>query len=319
MAVVHCGGKNVAVAQGDSLLTALEREDIAVPNSCRSGVCHSCLMVADSGPIPVKAQAGLTPQQLAQQYFLACQCYPEDDMSVSLADTERRYDAVLVEKQVLNDGVLRVRLETDMPWFAGQYTSIWKSPAEGRSFSIASLPEEGQVEFHIRRRPDGLISSWIEHELGEGDHCELSKARGHCFYTRGSGEETLLLAGTGTGLSPLYGVARQALAENHRGDIHLYAASGSPEQLYLVDELAELAGHHDNFHYHPVARRDTERHPQVKQGDLVDIVSRRHNDLKAHRVYLCGAPAMVKKLQKLSFLQGAAINDILADAFESPA
>ncbi|WP_461481521.1 2Fe-2S iron-sulfur cluster-binding protein [Porticoccus sp.] len=319
MVVVRYSDTEVAVAAGDTLLSALERADITVPNSCRAGLCHSCLMVAHSGPVPAAAQRGLTAQQVAQNYFLACQCHPQEDMAVSLGGTERRHDAVLVHKQPLNDGVLRVRLKTDMPWFAGQYTSVWKTPAEGRSFSIASLPEDGQLELHIRRRPDGLISSWLEHGLQEGDSCQLSGARGFCFYTPGEGSETLLLAGTGTGLAPLYGVARQALANQHRGDIHLYAASGSPEQLYLVDELAELAERHDNFHYHPVVKCAAEQHPRLNQGDLVDIVSSRHHDLKQHRVYLCGAPAMVRKLQKLSFLQGAAMTDILVDAFEAPA
>ncbi|MEZ5528729.1 MAG: 2Fe-2S iron-sulfur cluster-binding protein [Porticoccaceae bacterium] len=319
MTVVHYGSQAVAVAEGETLLSALARADIQVPNSCRSGVCHSCLMVADSGAIPPRSQAGLTAQQVARNCFLACQCLPHEDMAVSLADAERRYQAVLVDKQPLNDGVLRVRLKTDMPWFAGQYTSVWKSPSEGRSFSIASLPEEGVVEFHIRRRPDGAISGWLERELHEGDSCELSTARGHCFYTPDCNDKTLLLAGTGTGLAPLYGVARQALAQGHQGDIHLYAASGSPGQLYLTEELGELAQRYANFHYHPVAKRDVEEHPHVQQGDLVDVVSRRHGNLKQYRVYLCGAPAMVRKLQKLSFLQGAAITDILADAFETPA
>jgi len=319
MAVVCYSDTEVIVAEGDTLLSALERADIAVPNSCRAGLCHSCLMVAHGGSVPAKAQQGLTPQQVAQNYFLACQCYPNEDMEVSLGGSDRRYEAVLIHKQPLNEGVLRVRLKTDMPWFAGQYTSVWKNAVEGRSFSIASLPEEGQIEFHIRRRPDGVISSWLEHELQKGDSCQLSEARGHCFYTRGSGDETMLLAGTGTGLAPLYGVARQALASDHLGDIHLYAASGSPDQLYLVDELAELAERYKNFHYHPVAKRATEPHPRLHQGDLVEIVSRRHSNLKQHRVYLCGAPSMVKKLQKLSFLQGAAMTDILVDAFEAPA
>ncbi|TNF03897.1 MAG: 2Fe-2S iron-sulfur cluster binding domain-containing protein [Gammaproteobacteria bacterium] len=319
MAVVRYSDRTIEVPEGETLLSALEGVDIAVPNSCRAGLCHSCMMVAHDSPIPEQAQAGLSAQQIAQNYFLACQCYPESDMDVSLGDGERRYEAVMTHKEPLNQGVLRVRFETDMPWFAGQYTSVWKNSSEGRSFSIASLPDEGHIELHVRRRSNGVISSWLEHELQEGERCHLSAARGHCFYNPGAEEQTLLLAGTGTGLAPLYGVARQALAHEHQGDIHLYAASGSPDQLYLVDELVELSDRHENFYYHRVVKREAEQFPQLHQGDLVDIVSRRHSNLKQHRVYLCGAPGMVKKLQKLSFLQGAAIADILADAFEAPA
>ena len=318
MAVVQYSDRTVPVTDGETLLSALERADIPVPASCRAGLCHSCLMEAHNGPIPAEAQAGLSPQQVAQNLFLACQCHPQGDMAVSLGDAERRYDALMVHKQALNPGVLRVRFATDMSWFAGQYTTVWKNADEGRTFSIASLPEEQQVELHVRRRPGGAVSHWLEHELQVGDSCQLSGARGHCFYAPGAEHRPLVLAGTGTGLSPLYGVARQALASDHRGDIHLYAASGSPDQLYLVEELAALAEDYDNFHYHPVAKREADRHPGCKQGDLVDVVSGRHPDLKHHRVYLCGAPNMVKKLQKLSFLQGAAIQDILADAFETP-
>ena len=319
MAVVRYSDRAIDVPEGETLLSALEGADIAVPNSCRAGLCHSCIMVAHDSPIPEKAQAGLSSQQIAQSYFLACQCYPESDMEVSLGDAERRYDAVMTYKEPLNQGVLKVRFKTDMPWFAGQYTSVWKNLADGRSFSIASMPEDGHIELHVRRRSNGVISSWLEHEMQEGDSCQLSSARGHFFYNPGAEEQTLVLAGTGTGLAPLYGVARQALANDHRGDIHLYSASGSPDQLYLVDELVDLAGRHENFHYHRVVKREAEQDPQLHQSDLVDIVSRRHTDLKQHRIYLCGAPGMVKKLQKLSFLQGAALTDILVDAFEAPA
>jgi malonyl-CoA/methylmalonyl-CoA synthetase len=59
----------------------------------------------------------------------------------------------------------------------------------------------------------------------------ISAAIGQCFYVSGRSQQPLLLVGSGSGLAPLYGIARSALAQGHEGDIWLYHGSHTVEGL----------------------------------------------------------------------------------------
>ncbi|OZG72605.1 hypothetical protein BTA51_15700 [Hahella sp. CCB-MM4] len=318
MTRVRMAGREIEVAENQSLLEAMEQSAQPVPSSCRAGVCHACMMRAETGDVPAKAQVGLTETQKAQNLFLACQCYPISDMDLSLPLESARVKARLLDKTRLTKDILRVRLQSEIDWFPGQYTTLWRSDTEGRSFSIASHPQrDGYIELHIRKRAGGIISEWLDETLVNGQECLISQPRGQCFYTPDCLSHPLLLVATGTGLSPIYGVLKEALGNGHTYPIYLYAAAGDPSGLYLVKELTELAYTFPQLHFRPVVRRRAK--PGMLEGDVIEVVSTRHADLKDWRVFLCGAPDTVRKLQKKCFLQGASMNAILADAFEAPA
>ncbi len=317
MTQIEFAGNNIAVDEGTSLLDAIEKAGQLIPNSCRSGLCHACLLRAEEGEIPAKSQQSLTSVQKSQNLLLACQCYPNAPMVVSRPLESARVTARLVDKTHLTKDILRVRLKSDIDWYPGQYTTLWRSDTEGRSFSIASHPQrDGYLELHIRKRSGGMISEWLDQTLVSGGECMISKPLGSCFYTPDCINYPLLLVSTGTGLSPIYGVLKEALGNGHTYPIYLYAAAGDPSGLYLTRELTELSYTFPQLHFRSVVRRRPKA--GMLEGDLVDIVSRQHPDLKGWRVFLCGAPEMVHKLRKKCFLNGASMNAILADAFETP-
>ncbi|WP_020407710.1 2Fe-2S iron-sulfur cluster-binding protein [Hahella ganghwensis] len=317
MAQVRFAEVDIVVPDGQSLLDALEKAGQSIPSSCRSGLCHACLLRADEGEIPAQAQSPLSSRQKAQKLLLACQCYPTSSLRLSVPKEASRVKATLVDKVPLGRDILRVRFTSDVAWFPGQYTTLWRNDTEGRSFSIASHPErDGFLELHVRKRAGGVISDWLDNRLMPGQECLISQPRGQCFYTPECRFHPLLLVATGTGLSPIYGVLKEALDIGHTFPIYLYAAAGDPEGLYLVRELKELAHAFPQLHFRPVVRRQPEI--GMLEGDVVDVVSSQHEDLKDWRVFLCGTPETVRKLQKKCFLQGASMSAIVADAFESP-
>jgi len=308
--------QQIALDSGENLLEGLENAGIEVPCSCSSGICHGCMAQALEGDIPSAAQAGLTNNQRRLNYFLTCQCYPESDLHFTLASNlEARCTATLIEKRVLNQRVLLARFKADIDWRAGQHIIIWRTETRGRTYSIASSPDDGYLEFHVRRRPDGLVSHWLEHELQVGDQCQFSPATGDTYYSPAMPGQPVLLVGTGTGLAPLSGILRQALNDGHHGEIHLYAAAGEPHQLYMVEELTALAKAHRDLHYHPVVHRNPDNLPNLLEGDLVDLIPQRHPRLRRHLVYLCGAQPMVEFLKEHSFFSGAMEGDIFIKTF----
>jgi len=111
----------MSTSDGESILDTLLRHDYVIPYGCRSGVCQSCLMVADRGSPTGLAQQGLSDAQKELGYFLSCQCIPSEVMHVKQPDDEAlRVDAVVVDKKMLAPNVIRLRLKSDLIYQAGQ-------------------------------------------------------------------------------------------------------------------------------------------------------------------------------------------------------
>ena len=270
----------------ESVLEGLERAGFSIPFSCRAGLCQRCLMQADSQP-PPSAQQGLSESQKAQHFFLSCSCIPRKDMTVNLVGETARLQGRVVDKKMLNKHVLALWIAADCRWFPGQYLTLWRDKELGRSYSIASLCDEGRVmELHIKRHHQGLVSRWLHDQVAPGQSLELSKPMGHCFYTDEHGDKPLLMVATGTGLAPLYGILQEALRRRHSAPIYLYAAAGEPGHLYYVDRLQQLAKEYQHFHYLPLVRRRTIDEDGVfMEEDVVAVVQQRHQELKGWKIF----------------------------------
>lgn len=273
-------------------------------------------MKASPGDALESAQAGLKDTLRAQGYFLACSLRPAADLAVSLPGGEVRTAARITSLAALNETVLRVRLRTAEPfsYFAGQYLSLVREDGLARSYSLASLPGDGELELHVRRIPGGAMSEWLHGGPAEGKAVWLQGPAGNCFYVPGRSDEPLLLVGTGTGLAPLYGIVRDALLQGHTGPVWLFHGALTPSGLYLTDELQKMAEAHPNLHYIRTALRDGGV-DGVETGELDACIRARLPKLAGFKAYVCGDPALVNSLRKKLFLAGIASKAIYADAF----
>jgi CDP-4-dehydro-6-deoxyglucose reductase len=302
----------------ESVLDGLLRQGIAVPHACKAGVCQSCLMRAASGTLPEKAQAGLKETLKARNYFLACSCTLEQGAELELGGgaDELRVPARIDSLTPLSADVLRVRLRPEAPFEfrAGQYLTLLRADGLARSYSVASLPREGLLELHVRLLPGGAMSGWLRTEARPGDAVRIQGPAGECFYVPGRPEQPLLLAGTGTGLAPLYGIVRDALEEGHAGPIWLFHGARDPRGLYLVEALRELAARHPNLHYRPSVL-EGRLEEGVHVGALDALIRAECPKPMGWRAFLCGNPELVLSLRKKLFLAGLSLKDIHADAF----
>ncbi len=304
-------------AADENLLFCLLRHNVDMTFSCLSGSCQSCMVKVVSGDVSERAQLGLRDTHKADGFVLACQCVPSGDLEVARrSDEGLRAECIVEDLALLNETVMSVRVRPRAPlsYRAGQFFNILHEGV-ARSYSAASVPDlDAYVEFHVARVASGQVSGWIHHELQRGDSMTLLGPQGHCFYTEGDQDQPLLLAGTGTGLAPLYGIARDALHRGHRGDIHLFHGALEPAGLYLVETLKALADSDARFHYHPCALRG-EAPEGIVQGALDELMFQSLPKLNGWRAYFCGHPDMVRLLQRKAFMAGASMKQIYADAF----
>ena len=312
--------KAYALLENESVLDCLLRARVPVPHSCCAGACQSCMMQAERGEVPAQAQEGLKASLKAQGFFLACQCIPTQDMCVRDPDTLGFETLVRVsEKHFLNASVIALTLTPESPFEGrpGQYLTLMTPQNLARSYSITSDPErESVITLHIKLFPDGAMGQWLR-SASLGDEMRVRGPYGGCFYAQE--EDTsfpLVLAGTGTGLAPLYGILKDALAKGHEGPIHLFHGSLKAQDLYLEEELRALDNQHANFTYIPCVLHTDGASSAYIQGDFKEIVLKGLPQDKARaRLFLCGAPEMVNTLKTKAFLAGLSSKYIFADAF----
>ncbi len=303
---------------GESVLDALLREQIDIPYACKEGACQSCMIRSLAGSPPAKAQQGLKDVLQHQNYFLACLCYPQQDMQISLNSPASNFTpAIVIDKQLLNPEtlLLSLQLQAPMDFYAGQFVNLKRADGLIRSYSIANNRINAhKLTFHIRRLAGGRFSEWAHQDLNIGDVIAVSDPQGLCYYLPNKPQQNLLLIGTGSGLAPLAGIISEALHHGHHGQIHLYHGSRGVDGLYWIAEMQQLAHQYPNFHYTACVSGDNVAEG-IAQGRANDLAFATIKNLKDWRVFLCGHPEMVKQSKRQAYLNGAGLQDIHADAF----
>ncbi|MFZ2315257.1 MAG: 2Fe-2S iron-sulfur cluster-binding protein [Gammaproteobacteria bacterium] len=315
MAIVTYQDKEYDIPKNASVLEALEAAGVDISSSCRNGVCQTCKMKATSGKLPAKAQEGLRLTEQEMGYFLPCVCYPTEDIVITNNDTISRYTVSVLSVTPLNDEIIEIKLThpEGFSYRSGQFIQLFKDPQHVRTYSLASVPGKNEpLTLQVRVIPGGLISPWLQ-TLSSGDEVSIAGPLGDCFYTNDRKDQPIVMIGTGSGLSPLYGILHDALLQNHEADIYLFHGVVEKKSLYKETELRMLSEKFPQFQYFPcLSNEKTDLH---EYGMVLDVALKKSPTLKGARVFLCGHPEMVKTGRKKIFIAGAAMDDIYADPF----
>lgn len=300
------GAQRLAVNLGDNLLDTLLRSGQQVPWSCRSGHCHSCLVQARPEEVPSQANSGLDQQQQRNGWLLACQCVISADMHIHLHDPATDgLRARISSLDQLTDEVLLLRVLPDKPlrFRPGQHVVVWLDNALARPYSIASLPADGYLEFHLQLHAKGAFSTAIKRYQVD-DTVYLGAPSGHFHYDPAWQDTPLLLLASGTGLAPVQAIARDALASGHEAPISLWHWSRPASGCYLQERLQLLAEAYPSLTLHLRPRAEL-------AADLTQLRLASRQTL----ALLCGQPAFVEQLRKPLFMAGLPGRQILDEAF----
>jgi CDP-4-dehydro-6-deoxyglucose reductase len=323
---VQFEGRSFELLPDETVLEGIERQGGSLPSFCRRGVCQACLVKAAQGRVPPSAQQGLKDGLRRQSLFLACVCQPTENIEVVRQGSSERFESRIEQVERLSDDVLRVLVAAPpgLAYEAGQYVLI-ERPSDGltRPYSIASLPGASRLELHVACLPGGAMSSWLR--AGVAERVWLRGPFGECFYVSEEPERPLCLAGTGTGLAPLLGVVRAAIAGGHRGSIRLFHGSVRRAGLYLWTELQALLARTPQLSVvgsllegGECASGDAGGRCRIQVSSLDEAMLAEHRTWAEHRVYLCGNDALVRRLQKKLYLAGVPLARIHADPFVAP-
>jgi CDP-4-dehydro-6-deoxyglucose reductase/ferredoxin-NAD(P)+ reductase (naphthalene dioxygenase ferredoxin-specific) len=214
---------------------------------------------------------------------------------------------------------VRLSIEAGGPFdfTAGQYARVHFPGLPPRDYSMASLPGEDVLEFHIRMVPDGGVSTFVHNDLKLGDNVRVEGPYGISYLRQKHTGPIVALAG-GSGLAPVKSIVESALADGAKQPIHMYFGVRAEQDVYLEDHFQTLARKHENFTFE-IVLSDPEGATDRRNGYLVDIVADDFEDMDGSKAYLAGPPIMVEtcagKLKEIRVRN----EDCHADAFYTEA
>lgn len=154
----------------------------------------------------------------------------------------------------------RIKPDEEFDFVAGQYLGM-RYTDTSRAYSIASSPNDDEVELCVRRVPDGRLSPRICDDMSAGDEVTIRGPHGELVLGDQSGRDIVFLA-TGTGVAPFKGMVDYVFDEGldaYRGedrDVWLVLGAAWEDDLPYHDEFRALADDRDNFHYVPTLSRE---------------------------------------------------------------
>ncbi|MDO9321431.1 MAG: iron-sulfur cluster-binding domain-containing protein [Pseudomonas sp.] len=134
-------------------------------------------------------------------------------------------------------------------WQPGQHLQLFCEQAGvrlSRSYSLTAVHGDGRIELAIKRQPGGRLSNYLLDHLAVGQVLELGQASGRLQWPQTAGAGVLLLA-AGSGITPLLGLLRLALAEGFSAPITLLHYVRSRSQRAFSRELQGLQLQHPNL------------------------------------------------------------------------
>jgi len=197
---------------------------------------------------------------------------------------------------------------------AGQYAKVVYPNEIEKYYSIASLPGDRGIEFHIRRSGDGESSShYVLDQLSIGDPVTVTAPMGDSYFRADHDGPILCVAG-GSGMAPIRCIAETAISEGDGRQVHLYFGVRDERDIYFEERFTSLAREHKYFHFTPVLSEpsaETER----RTGLVHEAVGADLEAFEGWKAYLCGPPVMVESVAALLKERGVADCDIYADAY----
>ncbi|MFZ5474745.1 MAG: FAD-binding oxidoreductase [Pseudomonadota bacterium] len=289
---IEPSGVSYTAEAGQTVLEAALAHGVALQHGCGNGSCGDCkgTVLEGQGEQGIYMPLLLTPEEKAAGAAILCKFKPTSDLCIAASvHTESFQHAEIRRLLRLGPDVmgLWLRPETPFAYKAGQYVQVEVPghPGVMRSYSIANRPaDDGTLEFHIRRAPNGLFSTQLFEALQPGDRLRIRGPIGEFFLREDSPRDVLCVAAS-TGFAPIKGILEEAFFRGFDRRIHFFFGARQEQDLYHLDLLADWARRYPNFRFTTAV--DTGGTQMLLP--TVDECG----PWGQHEVYLCGSPGLI--------------------------
>ena len=216
--------------------------------------------------------------------------------------------AKLTKKEQLTEDLWKMWLkpEEKFDFKPGQYCTIGSGGIE-RAYSIASSPDEDQIELFIELvpPPDGNLTPLLN-ELNVGDTVTM-RLRAKGIFVLKPEFKNHVMVGTVTGVAPYVSMMRKHLKESESSDKNFIILEGASylDEFGYDEELMSLDKSNNNVTFEAsVSRPDEERNDSWTgyKGRVNNIILDRLDEWGLNPsetiVYACGHPGMIEDVKE---------------------
>ena len=193
-----------------------------------------------------------------------------------------------------------------------------------RAYSFSSSPDtEKDLRITVKRVKGGYVSNYVNNILKVGDKLKADTAMGSFYVQPNSQEEkTYILFGAGSGITPVFSIAKSLLVKESKSKVVLIYANQNKENIIFYDKITALEKNHPkNFLVEHVLSENTnpDYHTGFLTEAILDVIFNKYNlNYTDYKYMMCGPSGFMDNTVKLLKSKGIARNQIMLEAFKAP-
>lgn len=125
----------------------------------------------------------------------------------------------------------------------GQFLTVERQRPDGkviRQYSLSSTPDiDNDLRITVKKIEGGAVSPWLVEEVEKGSALEVQIPRGLFFRGFNEPRHVVMLA-CGSGIAPIYSIARHLLSRNEGHRVTIVFGNRSPDTVILSGEVEAL-------------------------------------------------------------------------------
>jgi CDP-4-dehydro-6-deoxyglucose reductase len=319
-------GVSFNASDGESILEAGKKANIAMSYSCKTGRCRSCrCKVIIGSSIVLYPETGLTDQEKSDGWILGCVRAAETDLHLEVGENinlelppVKTWPCRIYQITKMTAGVVRVLLvlppSARFNFIPGQYVNIIGPGGIRRSYSLANASfDEKVLELHIRAVEGGLLSRYWFNDFKVNDLLRLNGPLG-TFFLRETACIDLIFMATGTGIAPVKAMLESLISLPSAlmpKSVTVLWGGRSPQDFYI--DITNIQGAHK---FIPVCSRPDQNWKGAR-GYVQDALLELSPDLSNASVYACGSNDMIQSAFNVLTEAGLSSDRFYSDAFVS--
>jgi len=224
------------------------------------------------------------------------------------------FTATVLENKKLTSDVIFLSLSTpkDFSFKAGQFVTVKIEKGEEfrlKSYSLLSPPsQKGKIDMCIKI-VDGGFASEVLKKAKKGDSFQVKGPLGHFVFEEDDENKETWLIGGGTGVAPLYCMLKEHLADVKNKKFVLIFSVREKKDLFLHEELEELAKKHKHFTYIPTLTREK------WSGAIGRVQEHLPADTENKTFYICGLKELVLETKEVLLKKGAILKHVKSERY----
>lgn len=241
----------------------------------------------------------------------------------------------LVVNDIINETEDTVSIAFDVPselsddykFKSGQYLTLRtdiNNEDTRRSYSLCSSPFENELRVAVKQVPNGKFSTYANNDLKVGMSVDVMTPSGNFALTTDSNNsKSYVLFAAGSGVTPIFSIAKSALHEEPKSDVTLFYGNKGFASIIFREEIEALKNQYmDRLRVVHVLSRESLGNPlqkgRIDKEKVDELFDGLLKGVDIEGVYVCGPEQMIHAVKNSMTEKGVDASKIHFELFTTP-